>query len=272
MAQCINNKNCLGWCNPNKQAKWNRSLNTYIGKQKYNAPSLFDICKLKVREVYRTNWSETMCLPKTIQQELLTDWLHCDEVFPELSDDEEDKVKEVIANENPFHPDRSLPLSTDCFVSLMMHPFEIPDFVDEMAHVHFKYVVKTNVLNKAKQRLCMRCFGIESQMIKPYSENLWKQQNVTYYEHVDHNVISADEIFSDVIWDTDNWCDRCITEPLFFIVDKDTCRSDYGLHTRKRPTFWNDYSTDDDSDNDYCHIKRIKGNEIPDAMFKFVQL
>lgn len=251
----------MGWCKTSPEAFWNRALSTYKAKQTFTAPSLYDIAKLKVRQVYRNNWCETKCLPQIIQQDLLTDWLKCDEVFPEVSDDEEELLMSRIKNENPFDPERPEPLSTECFVALMMHPLVIPDFVpDEYSHVHFKYFVKTNTITFAKKRLCMRCFQLDSQIYQPHSSNSWKQKNVRYCQHTDHNIVEDISIFIDVIWDTNNWCDNCITEPLFFIVDEDTCRSDYGLHTRKRSRFSNNYDTDDDSDNDYCHVRQMRGN------------
>jgi hypothetical protein len=33
--------------------------------------------------VYKNNWNETKVLPKTIQRELLLDWLRCDEKISE---------------------------------------------------------------------------------------------------------------------------------------------------------------------------------------------
>lgn len=272
MAQCINNDKCLGLCFKQQRVKqWNRMLETRKTKKTFSAPSLYEIAKLKVRETYRQNWDEIKCLPKTIQNELLVDWLQCGETFP-LSDSEEDKVKQLVRYEEPFDPNRTLPVSPSCFIALMEYPWEVPEFTDEWAHVHFKYVVKTNYNTNARNRMCTTCFHEKSLCFKPYSENLWKQNNETYYLHTDHNVVEGEYVLEEVVWDSNNWCDFCITEPLFFIVDKDTCKSDYGLHTRKRPNFWNDYSTDDDSDIDYCNIKRIKGNEIDDCMFKSLHL
>lgn len=272
MAQCINNEKCLGLCGKEQRTKqWNRMLETRKTKKTFSAPSLYEIAKLKVRETYRKHWNEVKCLPKVIQEELLVDWLQCGETFP-LSDSDEEDVKETIENERPFHPERIYPVSVNCFIALMSHPWEVPEFVDDWAHVHFKYVVKQNYTTNTKNRMCTRCFQTDSLVFKPYSENIWQEKNIMYYLHTDHTVVDSEYVLEEVIWDSNNWCDYCITEPLFFIIDKETCRVDYGLHTRKRSNFWNDYSTDDDSDIDYCSVKRIKGNKIDDCMFKFLDL
>ena len=273
MAQCINNKLCLGACNPiqSRLKQWNRVLLTQKGKSKFTAPSLYEIAKLRVRDLYRQNWGEIKCLPQTIQNELLTDWFQCGEIFP-LSSDEEDTLKEIIARNDPFHPDRPHALPTECFIALMSHPEEVPSIAYEENHVHFHYIVRRNIVKKTNSRMCTRCFYAESNFVKPYSENLWKKWGVLYFEHTDHSIILGENLLDEVIWDPDNWCDFCITEPLFFIVDKEECRAQYGLHTRKRSSrFWDDYSTDDDSDTDYCCVKQVKGNSIDDSMFNFLK-
>ena len=254
-------------------------LLTRTKNSKFTAPDLYAIAKLRVRDLYRKNWNLTKDLPKKIRDELLTDWFQCREIFP-MSSDDEDEVKETIASAHPFHPDRPDALSTKCFFALMSHPYEIPDFSDEENHVHFHYVIRRRTVKKdfsdenviQENKMCTRCFYADSQFSKPYSENLWKQNRVLYFENTDHAVVKAENILEDVIWDPNNWCDFCVTEPLFFMMDKVECRTQYGLHTRKRSsTFWDDYSTDDDSDTDYTCVKQVKGNSIDNTMFKFLK-
>lgn len=252
-----------------KTDQWNRMLHTYSKKDKvYNAPSLYDMCKLKTRETYRSHWDEVACLPQTIQTDLLKDWLYCDEILP-LSDDEKTQIMELVELQSPYHITRTRPISVECFIALMNHPFEVPYFCDIVCHIHFEYYIQTHMNTRKQSRLCKQCFFTISDYYKPYSANLWKQQGVYYTLYKNHTVIDADNILQEIVWEPNNWCDHCIIEPLCYVMDYSECRRKYYEESKYYSSIaWESDSSDsDDNDPDRCIVQTIQGFKVSDEVF-----
>ena len=249
--------------------QWNRMLHTYSRKDKiYNAPSLYDMCKLKTRETYRSNWGEVTCLPQTIQKDLLKDWLHCDEIMP-LSSDEESQITDIIDLQSPYHITRNRPMTVECFIALMNHPFEVPNFCDITCHIHHEYYIQTNMNTRIKSRLCKQCFFTISDYYKPYSANLWKLQGVYYTLYKNHTVVDAENVLQEIIWEPKNWCDHCIIEPLCYILDYSECRRKYNEEYKYYNTnLWESDSDDSDDNTDLCIVQTVNGNTVTDEVFK----
>lgn len=240
-------------------------------KVKVHQPkSLFELSKLKTRDTYRFNWQVIInSLPKTIQLELLSDWLKCNEQLPS-SDEELDRILEFFATRTI----RWERLSTEEFLYIMQHPEEVPDFAFEKNHCHLKFWTMTRPWDSEwKKRLCEPCFVSESKFYKPYSENLWKERGVIFTETRDHCIIDGDDLLSEFLWDARNWCERCISTPLFNIFDEDDCRMLFDMHTRKRTFNYYDseYSSDDDSDVEYYYVKKVKGYSVDNVLYQFLK-
>ncbi|QNL09583.1 hypothetical protein [Clinch densovirus 1] len=232
--------------------------------------SLYEISKFKARETYRFNWQIIInSLPKIIQRELLTDWLKCDEQLPS-SEDEIDTILQFFSNRivNWEH------LSTEEFLHIMQHPDEVPDFAFEKNHCHLRFWTMTRPWDTTwKKRLCYACFVSESKFYKPYSANVWQEMGVIFNETKDHCIVDGDKLLSEFLWESRNWCERCICVPLFTIFDEDDCRMFFNMHMRKRTFNYydSDYSSDDDSDIDYCYVKTIKGNFVDNTLYQFLK-
>ena len=117
----------------------------------------------------------------------------------------------------------------------------------------------------------MFCFWIK--VLKPYSENLWKERGVIFTETKDHCIVDGDELLPEFLWDARNWCERCISTPLFNIFDEEDCRMFFNLHNRKRTFHFydSDYSSDDDSDIEYCYVKQVKGNSVDNVLYQYLK-
>ena len=232
--------------------------------------SLYELAKLKTRELYRFNWQVIIDdLPRSIQNELLTDWLQCDEQMP--SSDEE--ISHILA----FFTHRYINwerLSTEEFLYIMQHPEDVPDFAFEKNHCHLKFWTMTRPWDTTwKKRLCEPCFVSESKFYKPWSANMWKERDVMFMKTTDHCIVDGHKLLPDFLWDPRNWCERCISTPLFTIYDEYDCRLFFDMHTRKRTFNYYDseYSSDDDSDVEYCSVKTVKGNSVDNTLYQFLK-
>lgn len=228
----------------------------------FSCLSLFNLTKNKVKKVYQNHWSETNCLPKILQKDLLEEWLRCDEVCPELMMPDPALMLCCSSWEE------LLPICPQTFVYLMCHPPEVPSFVFEKNHIIYDYYTKSDYECTYKSRLCSNCFPLVSRYYYPYSANLWLRDNIIYKHCKSHSVINGDEVLEKVIWENNSWCDNCSITPLFKLLDDNDCYSEYDFHHSSKRRW--DSDSDDSCDNYNCSRSEniIKGNRSSDEYFK----
>lgn len=224
----------------------------------YSPKTLYALAKKTVRNVYKNHWNETKVLPKSIQRELLKDWLRCDETLPE-SGDELDKIVERM--EDGW--ESLLPMCPAIFIHLMRLPNEVPPFAYERNHIIWNYYKWTD--DGIEKKICANCFVNIGQRYKPFSANLWFDKNWSFERIEDHTMLSGDELLEDLIWLAENWCVNCIYEPLWeHIFDDADCLAEYDYHFKRRRR-WS--SSSEDSDIDFCKTTAVKGNRIDPNMY-----
>lgn len=222
-------------------------------------------------------------VPKKVSDELQEEWLRCDEIMkPKKTPETKKDAIDDILIEMSLPAERRNPywqLSTEKFLWLMglnvKKPKKLPDFFHGNSfHVLKNYYVQMR--GGQKHNLCEFCYVCESKFYKPYSNNLWQDLGVSYTEARTHDVIrNGVTLITEVIWHPDNWCSRCITQPLFRVLDKEECMWETIFHTRKRTSnvYEDGYSTNNDSDaDDYVEMKFIKGNTVPEPEYKRIKL
>ena len=229
-------------------------------KKTFQPKSLYDIAKKRVRVVFKDDWQHTKVLPKRIQRELLLDWMRCDETIPE-SDEYITKTLEAMENGWEYLK----PISTETFLHLMRLPNEVPPFAYERNHVIWDYYEWHQGLHLEK--LCNCCMVFESKFFEQYSANFWLENNWQFKRIQDHDVYSGEILLENLIWNRDNWCSRCITEPLWEnILDDEDCLYQYNYHLRKKRQY-DDSSSEDESDIDYRRVSNVVGNRMSPSMY-----
>lgn len=276
---------CIGICKRIRQEHWNRLLKTYNNKErKYTTPSLYDACKLIIRENYKYDWNEiTKYLPPIIQKDFLKDWLQTSQNLPFVNaceDKREQEMFQKVINYNPFAPQRHYSMPTEIFLGLMTFPDdEIPEFAYSENHIQLKYFIQKqgntipNQKDDYKKGVCEYCFYNISNYNAPYSGNVWKENNVRWYEIQDHQVFAAEDLLEDCVWLETNWCSQCLTEPLFIVVSRHDCQIGYKSHTLCQ-SFWDDSSNSDVPMNEwlnYYTYKQIAPRCVTDNMYTYIK-
>lgn len=210
-----------------------------------SASSLYKLCLSKTVQTYTHFWKYTEVLPESIQRDLLVEGLLCNEDLP--ISDTDDNCETCLSMSTLWSG--TTPFTSETFVHLFTLPDEIPPFAYEKNHILFNYIIeqKRSGINQIvrRKRLCKPCFLIVSEASKCYSMNLWLERNVSYLRISRHTVADGEDLLKDIIWDLNNWCERCTIEPLFKIIDDDECFRYHNYHLKRR-TSWSDSSTDDD--------------------------
>lgn len=221
--------------------------------------TLYNMAKKGVKTIYKNNWNETRVLPTQIQHELLISWLQCDETIPESDEDIE---KMVSSMEHGW--EKMKPIGPTMFLYLMRLPNEIPPFANERNHVIWDYYIWKE--GNKESKICNCCIGKKGQFYKPYSANMWLEKGWTFTHIEDHSMYDSEELLENLIWDSDNWCSNCITEPLWtHILDDDDCMEEYDYHLKRRRT-WSS-SSSDDSDINYRRESNVIGNRMSPNMY-----
>lgn len=207
------------------KTKLNNGIKTY---QLGNQATLYNMAKQGVKMVYKNHWNETKVLPMQIQHELLLSWLHCEETIPESDEDIKGILREMEEGWESLKP-----ITPTKFLYLMRLPQGIPPFAHEKNHVIWDYYIWTEGMRERK--ICEFCFAKKGQFFKPYSANMWFERRWLFAHIEDHDIYNGDEILDNLIWDSDNWCNECIYEPLWLhILDDDTCLEEYDYHLKRR--------------------------------------
>lgn len=180
----------------------------------YNPRSLYGTCKERVKHLYKDNWDEVDCLPITIQRDLLTDWLMCEDV-------PDDNWAITLLSFNSWQD--MLPIPPQIFVALMNHPFEIPRFAHEENHVVKRYVHWSQPNRDVPYKLlCPGCFNHIAKPGREWSGNWWEEMGWVFHAMVNHTVVAGDVLLYE-IWATEAWCSRCITGSLLSIYSPYEC-------------------------------------------------
>ena len=207
-----------------------------------------------VRSVYKNHWKYTKVLPRIIQTDLLREWLNGDYV-----------IQDTQSNRISVSEWSSLmPMNVQTFVDLMSLPYELPSFAVEDNNIIFEYFEWKEGSKITK--LCPYCYGIKSKFYRNYSENYWKYMNWRFYKIEEHLQVHINDILEELIWDLTNWCELCVMEPLFDIIDGFQCNMDFAYHCKRRNLYDSDSDTSDDSYDK--RVSRITGNSICDFLFK----
>lgn len=225
--------------------------------------TLYNMARKAVKMVYKNNWDETKILPKTLQQDMLISWLQCDESIPE---DEEDIYRITRAMDDGWESMK--PINSTMFLYLMRLPDAVPPFAYESNHIIWDYFVWIEGVTEKK--ICEFCMTTKGQPYRPYSANLWLENGWTFKRIQDHSVLCGDEILDCLIWDKENWCNECITQPLWVhILDDDECLDEFQYHLKRRRR-WSS-SSSEDSDIEYKRETNIVGNRMCLSMFNILK-
>lgn len=243
-----------------------RHIPSILKKKTYNPKSLRQLSKTAVQIAYKHNWNCVKDIPRTLQMELLSEWLQCDETIP-VSDEDLDKIEDVVSRGwkgmRPWGP--------QTFVYLMMLPDDtIPSFADHDNHVIWNYHTWFN--GEKKLDLCNFCYMNISKEPKVYSANYWDEKDWTFWHVTDHTQVSGENILN-TIWNRRAWCSVCYTEPLIDdILDYDECLADYSYHAKRR---FRGYDSDSDSDSDFEYVQtsmmRMPGRRMDDNMYTLMK-
>lgn len=238
-----------------KTSSRNGVIQYRLGKE----ATLYNMAKQGVKMVYKNNWAETKVLPTQIQHELLISWLQCDETIPESDEDLERIVK---AMEDGWESMK--PIGPTMFLYLMRLPDEVPPFAHERNHIIWDYYLWNQ--GEKESKICGCCLGKKGQFYKPYSANMWLDNGWSFKRIEDHSMIDGGELLENLVWDADNWCSECITEPLWIhILDDDDCLDEYDYHLKRRRR-WSS-SSSEDSDIDYRRVTNVVGNRMCPNMY-----
>lgn len=217
----------------------------------FSAKSLFSIAKKKILEVYKDHWTETNVLPKKLQKDLLEEWLHNDIV---------DDDPNIFLEHKSWN--QLLPITPQVFVWLMCHPDEYPMFAYEYNHVIDDYYIKTNYESNCITRLCKDCFPRISGFYKPYSANVWLENNLIFKNIKSHNVVRGDDLLENVIWQEKKWCDECTCTPLFTIESYWDCAAEYDYHHCNKRCYHYDSDDSEDECKEIYSERVISGNRM----------
>lgn len=232
--------------------------------EKFNPKPLRRLAMNAVQRVYKHNWSLVNDIPKTLQDELLEEWLQCDESVP-VTDEDLGRVQRFVKN----RWQEMRPWCPQVFVYLMMLPNEVPSFADEDNHIIYEYYVWKKL--DSEMNLCMPCYVSVGKNYKQFSANYWLEQGWQFYKVKDHVRVSGEDIL-DVLWSRASWCDRCICEPLIEdIVDYGECCDDYGYHRKRRCGRCYDSSSDSESDIETQSRSLISGNRTDPKMYDIMR-
>jgi len=183
-------------------------------------PSLYNLCKTNIRNIYKENWSELDVLPKIIKDDLLRSFLLCEEDFS-CTDYWDNNVIECWR-------DVKAEMDSEMFVRIMTHPLEVPTFANDENHIILRYI-EWRTSDQTIRRLCEACF---ISIAKPYQEwcgNLWEERNWSFRNVNVHEQETGDRLLYS-IWDIHAWCHRCITTSLLDIFDEDECEEETEFH------------------------------------------
>lgn len=226
---------------------------------------MVDITKRRIREVYKDKWDETRELPRILQRELLRDWI----VGEKIPDFGQNYSKERwMPNWNSIRP-----WTAQKFISVQsLDHNDLPPFSYEWNCIIWDYYKQSRPDEFRRDRLCHFCYGIVSKFYKQYAGNVWKENKWRFYHVTDHSKVSEEDLLSDVVWNPDNWCERCYIEPLFDILHIDDCRDEYHYHC-KRVRRRLDFSSDESSCDEYCQEeeKRIRGSFVDECFYKLIK-
>lgn len=198
-------------------------LQSRIVDTRHNPTPLYDICVAKVKDLYRDNWEETQILPRPIQNDLLTSWLHCEDVSMDPC-----CFDTWISHISSW--DELKPIDAQVFVALMNHPFEVPRFAHEENHVVKRYIHWSQPRSNARYKiLCPRCFNAIAKPGKDWSGNWWDEKGWVFHAMVNHSIVPGDMLLYQ-IWAVEAWCSRCITGTLLDIYSSYECEERTEFH------------------------------------------
>lgn len=238
-----------------KTSSKNGIVNYRLGKE----ATLYNMAKHGIKMIYKNNWNETKVLPTQIQHELLVSWLRCEETIPDSDDDLERIIKSMEDGWESMKP-----ISPSMFLSLMRLPDEVPPFAHERNHVIWNFYIWKK--GEVESKICYCCIGAKGQFYKPWSANMWLENGWTFKHVQDHSMIDGDKLLEQLIWDEDNWCSECISEPLWeHILDDDDCLDEYDYHLKRRRR-WSS-SSSEDSDIEYRRETNVLGNRMCSNMY-----
>lgn len=221
--------------------------------------TLYNMARKGVKMVYKNNWNETKVLPKRLQQDMLISWLQCDESIPE-SDDDLERITRAM--EDGWESMK--PIWPAMFLNLMRLPNGVPPFAYERNHIIWDYYVWME--QNREKKICECCMSSKGQSYKPYSANVWLENGWSFKRVQDHSILCGDEIMDCLIWDRENWCSECITEPLWIhILDDEECLDEFQYHLKRRRR-WSS-SSSEDSDIEYKRETNIVGNRMCPSMY-----
>ncbi|AAO38889.1 non-structural protein NS-3 [Blattella germanica densovirus 1] len=213
--------------------------------------SLKDLCKQAVLKYYRWNWKKTEVLPVTLQNELLTDWLKCDEVVLEEFEELNERAHQCDYEVNVWRRIKQI-MCPQIYVGLMEHPDTVPQFAFDHSHiittsiVWYKEEYNSETESYERERLCSQCWYRMANPRADDSADQWYMNGWTFGREYSHYCVCSKEDVLDIIQDKNNWCAICVTQSLIDILTYDECVAETEFHEPGyRP-----------------YVTRIKGNTL----------
>lgn len=225
---------------------------------------------MAAKKLYYSELWKIEKVPQTVLNQLNSSWVACKEIN-EKHVERNTKLDDLMCSMMlPEHlRPRDWHFNTEKFLLMMNIDLKkLPDyFHGDDYHIILEYYIQ--VKNGLQHRLCDVCFSVESKFYKPYSNNLWKDLNITYYHARDHWYVNdGQKVVEDYIWDPNNWCSRCTIEPLFFVFDdKEDCYWETDFHCQRK-RYNSEHHFIDTYNDGYVEMKLLKGHEVPDDVYR----
>jgi hypothetical protein len=114
-------------------------------------------------------------------------------------------------------------------------------------------------------RVCEMCFINTTRLTKNLALSRWGESNGDwqFYHERKHTRLNSNLIFEKIVQKKEHYCDLCLVEPLFFILDRVECMSQYEYHERCRTKVFESYDDSDcssdssDSEYEYTEVTRM---------------
>lgn len=189
--------------------------------------SLKSIVKRAVLKIYQYDWDKTKILPVTLQDELLTDWLKCDEELLEDFEAENEFLLERGYTVNVWRRIKRI-MCPQVFEGLMNYPSITVKFADNWNHIvtnSIWWYVDGDEIGK----LCENCWVRMANPSALDSAVQWELRGWSFIKEHSHYIVSAEDVI-DQIHDRLTWCHICVYASLIDIFTYEECESETSFH------------------------------------------
>lgn len=122
-------------------------------------------------------------------------------------------------------------------------------------------------LSNRSFHVCEACFIDTTRLTKDLALSRWGECNGDwqFYHEIKHSRLNSNLIFENIVEKKEHYCDLCLVAPLFKILNRAECMSEYEYHDRRRTKLFESYddsdcsseSNDSDPDYEYTEVTRM---------------